>query len=638
MGFALSGIIFILLSLVIFMSVKEVGREVKTIEHEVMPTVNLSSDAQYAVTLLSLFVLDYDYSSNPGSWSEAGTITKDLVQNMANLNRELTSGVTGTVPRIMELNGQFQENVAKFQKSNEALPQLLQNQTAVHAELNSVGQEIASGLFKMRGQQFAQLEKNLAQGADAAALQKNLNLTEQLSQAETNILQVMRNISDGIISKDSKLFEQAATEGQALQGKLQSLKAVANNTDQAAIAELITKTQRVQTLQESLLRAVAANRTDSKDRAAIRGQALEKATQLREALTNMATDLTTNASKELSRVLLTLIIGLAAALIVSLIVGLAITRSITRPVNHLIDILTDGALEVERAVTHLSTTSSGLAKGAAENAAGLEETSAALEEVSSMTKSNADNAVAANSLMTQTASAVISAGQSMTDVIKAMDEISTSGHEISKIIKTIDEIAFQTNLLALNAAVEAARAGEAGSGFAVVADEVRNLAIRSADAAKSTADLIASTINNINSGQQLVNITEKNFREVAGQSSKVAEILNEVSEASKEQSQGIGQITTAISGVDRVIQANAASAEASAQASSHLSLQAGTLLNAVDGLKSLVYGQSGHQTSRRTKSPSQPFPKAIASPPAPLLPKSSQAPQNALPMDDEFDF
>lgn len=202
-----------------------------------------------------------------------------------------------------------------------------------------------------------------------------------------------------------------------------------------------------------------------------------------------------------------------------------------------------------------------LAEGVTENAASLEETSAALEELSSMTARNAENSGEANSLMQETQGTVETALTSMTDLGKAMEDIASSGEKIGRIIKTIDEIAFQTNLLALNAAVEAARAGEAGAGFAVVAEEVRNLAIRSAEAAQNTAQLISFTIQNISSGTNLVETANTNFGSVAEFSQKVANLLSDVAEASKEQAQGIGQITTAMTQMDKVTQGNAAAAQ-----------------------------------------------------------------------------
>jgi methyl-accepting chemotaxis protein len=260
-----------------------------------------------------------------------------------------------------------------------------------------------------------------------------------------------------------------------------------------------------------------------------------------------------------------------------------------------------------------------------------------------MTKRNSDNAIEANSLMSHTTDAVTKAESSMTNVIAAMDQIATSGNEIGKIIKTIDEIAFQTNLLALNAAVEAARAGEAGAGFAVVADEVRNLAIRSADAAKNTADLIAATISNINSGSEMVHSTSENFHNVATNSSKVAQLVSEVAEASKEQSQGINQITTAMTQMDKVTQSNAASAEESASAAGQLTIQAENLMRAVDDMSFIVYGTNtsgGYSGGKKpTKSSSPPKPKPTLPPPPPMRKAPSRAAETkALPMDNDDDF
>ena len=176
----------------------------------------------------------------------------------------------------------------------------------------------------------------------------------------------------------------------------------------------------------------------------------------------------------------------------------------------------------------------------------------------------------------------------MGDLSQAMEKITSASDETAKIIKTIDEIAFQTNLLALNAAVEAARAGEAGAGFAVVADEVRNLAIRSAEAAKNTADLIEGTIDRTREGSELVSKTNEAFKEVAGSAQKVGELIGEIAGASSEQAQGIDQINKATSEMDKVTQAVAANAEESAAASEELSAQASTMRAYVDDLNQLV--------------------------------------------------
>jgi methyl-accepting chemotaxis protein len=251
-----------------------------------------------------------------------------------------------------------------------------------------------------------------------------------------------------------------------------------------------------------------------------------------------------------------------------------------------------------------------LAQGASEQAASLQESSSFLEEMASMTRTNADNARQADALMGDTSRVVETATSSMTALIQSMQEVSTASQETAKIIKTIDEIAFQTNLLALNAAVEAARAGEAGAGFAVVADEVRNLAMRAADAAKNTANLIEGTVKKVKDGSELVSKTNDAFKQVASSSAKAGDLVAEISAASSEQAQGIGQINTAVTELDKVTQQNAANAEESASAAEEMSAQAETMKSVVDELQSMVGGssktkkadsRSGHSAQKSTK-------------------------------------
>jgi hypothetical protein len=191
-------------------------------------------------------------------------------------------------------------------------------------------------------------------------------------------------------------------------------------------------------------------------------------------------------------------------------------------------------------------------------AASLEETSASLEEITSVTKHTADNSKAAKQLMETTDSHVQEANRLMTAFTGSMQQISTSSRETSRIVKTIDEISFQTNILALNAAVEAARAGEAGAGFAVVADEVRNLAHRAAESARTTAELIESTIVKVKEGSDLLGRTNTSFAEVVGATGEAKQRLADITAATEEQVQGINQITAAVMDMNQVIQAGVA--------------------------------------------------------------------------------
>jgi hypothetical protein len=181
----------------------------------------------------------------------------------------------------------------------------------------------------------------------------------------------------------------------------------------------------------------------------------------------------------------------------------------------------------------------------------------------------------------------------------AMSEIKTSSDEIAKIIKTIDEIAFQTNILALNAAVEAARAGEAGMGFAVVADEVRSLAQRAAQAAKETAVKIESAVTKTSQGVLISEKVVKSLQEIVTKARQVDELAGEVATASREQSQGIEQVNTAVSQMDKVTQSNAANAEESASASEELSAQAEAMKEAVRELLRLVDGNDAGRENVR---------------------------------------
>jgi methyl-accepting chemotaxis protein len=304
------------------------------------------------------------------------------------------------------------------------------------------------------------------------------------------------------------------------------------------------------------------------------------------------------------------LIGLGISLLTGLACAIGITTVVSRRLHYIASVLNDGAEQVSTSSVMAATASQTLAEGASEQAASLEETSASLEEMASMTKRNADNADHARDLSNQTRSAAETGAGTMREMIAAMDGIKASSDNIAKIIKTIDEIAFQTNILALNAAVEAARAGEAGAGFAVVADEVRNLAQRSAQAARETTLKIEDSIQKSERGVQISDLVAKNLAEIVAKASQVDGLISEIAAASKEQSQGIGQINIAVTQMDKVTQASAASSEETASAAEELTAQARALHAAVADLLRLA-GTSQHGKTPEKPAAFRPHPSVV---------------------------
>jgi len=344
---------------------------------------------------------------------------------------------------------------------------------------------------------------------------------------------------------------------------------------------------------------------------------------------------------------------LVVEVVISCGMALLLISGLNRVLNRVSGSLSEGSNQVASAATQVSAASQSLAQGASEQAASLEETGASLEEMSSMTKRNSENAGKASNLAKEARTSADRGAADMQTMSAAMEAIKVSSDDIAKIIKTIDEIAFQTNILALNAAVEAARAGEAGMGFAVVADEVRNLAQRSAQAAKETASKIEGAIGKTAQGVEISSKVAQNLNDIVSKVRQVDELVAEVSSASREQTQGIGQIGTAVGEMDKVTQGNAATAEESASAAEELNAQAECMKESVGELLRLVGGNgqgnagSDHYSAPARTVPVQPktatpaFRRTVQAPgkiPAPAAPALAPAGNRGsdIPMDGDF--
>jgi methyl-accepting chemotaxis protein len=422
----------------------------------------------------------------------------------------------------------------------------------------------------------------------------------------------------GIAERSPEIFKEAMTKFPEINAKLDEIKVITSqeiNLKQIALCR--AQGEAYCKAMESYLANWLAREDIGKKRNAAAVEVLAAAEDTAKSGMKNTAGASVEAATALARSSNVLIVGCMVCVVLALTLGMLVTRSITKPILRVAETLSAGADQTASAAGQVSTSSQSLAEGASEQAASLEETTSSLEEMSSMTKRNAENAQKANDLARSARQAADTGATDMRAMASAMSDIKASSDDIAKIIKTIDEIAFQTNILALNAAVEAARAGEAGMGFAVVADEVRNLAQRSAVAAKETAGKIEGAITKTSLGVQLSDKVAKTLQEIVEKARKVDELVAEVANASKEQTQGIEQLNTAIGQIDKVTQGNAASAEESASAAEEMSAQTVALKEAVGELLALVNGQNGAAAT-------EVGPKAVAAPvrkPAPVLKK-----------------
>ena len=252
----------------------------------------------------------------------------------------------------------------------------------------------------------------------------------------------------------------------------------------------------------------------------------------------------------------------------------------------------DAADEVAIGANEISTGNADLSSRTEQQAASLEETASSMEELTSTVRLNAENARQANQLAEHASKVALDGGSLIQQVVVTMSSINESSQKIADIIGVIDGIAFQTNILALNAAVEAARAGEQGRGFAVVASEVRNLAQRSANAAKDIKGLILDSVKKIETGNNLVGKSGDTMKEIVGSIKRVNDIIAEIAAASAEQTQGIEEVSKAVSQMDQMTQQNAALVEEAAAASENLQVQAAKLSERVSQFKVRNQGNS----------------------------------------------
>jgi methyl-accepting chemotaxis protein len=256
-------------------------------------------------------------------------------------------------------------------------------------------------------------------------------------------------------------------------------------------------------------------------------------------------------------------------------------RRMQESLGRTVAVVRDGVEQINHGSREIFVGNTDLSSRTEQQAASLQETAASMEELASTVRQNTDNATQADTLAKSASQVAQRGGQAVSGVVSTMEDISSSSSKMSEIVSVIDGIAFQTNILALNAAVEAARAGEQGKGFAVVAGEVRSLAQRSAQAAKEIKGLIDESVLKVKSGSRQADEAGRIMHEVVEAVQGVTTIMGEISSASLEQADGIGQVNLAVTEMDAVVQQNAALVEQAAAAAGSLQEQAARLAEAV---------------------------------------------------------
>lgn len=298
------------------------------------------------------------------------------------------------------------------------------------------------------------------------------------------------------------------------------------------------------------------------------------------------------ANAKIDRLIFIILIAGLTAIIIVVFLSYFFANRITRPITEAIEQLIFNSREVASSSLQLTESSNKLSDIASNQASSHQESSASLGEITNRINQNTEKLYEVNDLTDKTSDIADQANQSMVKLINSIEEITLKSHETGAVIKLIDEIAFQTNLLALNAAVEAARAGSAGDGFAVVANEVRNLAQRSAEAVKSTSELIESSIRSIKDVHLITLKTEESFSDFIASIDKTKTLVNELTLSFDDQNISVGQISDTINELSNDTQSYAAMSEENAAASESLMQQAKNLKVIVQRMVKIIGSKS----------------------------------------------
>jgi methyl-accepting chemotaxis protein len=587
LGFAALLLITAILGGIAISDMLSVRKSARTLATEYVPEVAVAASMQVNLSDLQVQARTYGYTGNKEALAKAkaafGKLRTDL---------EKAEKLARDFPTLVLLKTQVEQLKPALKAYEDAFNQTEKRTNEVEetrTKLDTAAGAFIQSIDTVNSSQRKRLTEEIAADATPTALADRLNklvLAQEIRGLGNNVrilafkAQALRETA--LLATTQAIFQTMDERFAILIGSLKDKTDIteANEAQQAA------KNYR------TALGDLAGDLKDLDDLGKARFTAAEKVQNIAEEIQATGMKRTVESAEgsnaELGATILLISIGVAVALALGIAVSWVIIWTITKVLKAVANSMNESAVQVTAAAGQVASASQSLAEGSTEQASSLEETSASLEEMSSMTRRNADSANQAKDLSNQTRAAADAGATHMEQMRDAMAAIKASSDDIAKIIKTIDEIAFQTNILALNAAVEAARAGEAGMGFAVVAEEVRNLAQRSAQSAKETAGKIEDAISKSEHGVVISAKVAEALADIVAKARRMDELVVEIATASNEQNQGIGQLNTAVSQMDKVTQSNASTAEESAAAAEELNAQAVAMQGSVADLRRLI--------------------------------------------------
>lgn len=586
-------LVFGIVSGVSIYQLKGVEERAQILANEYAKEAEVANKVERAVLEMMLEVQAYSYTYNSKFADKAADILSHLVDNIA-----AAKSLAKEANNLDKLGGAADtaaSNAEDYRKLFNNHQILVQNYKTAQEDLIKSGTEFEKNLATYINLQSEALNSELAKGEESSK-DESISLAKrtQLSNRAINDGSTIRLATwKAQALRDPKVIKDVMPVFDELDRSLNTLKSLSKLEKDIAAIDIV---QRAANNYKKSIDMLVNSFNEMLINDEQRGNAATNVQKVSAEITNLAIQDTVTKAKEAeeavkSTITLTMIV-VAVGVILGIGLALKISSGIRKNLKKLSDNLSTVSNQITSAAAHQSREGQNIAQGAVEQASALEETSASLEELLSMTQQNTDSTRVAEEKANNANKVARDGKEAISRLAQAIEQIKTSASETATIISAIDDIAFQTNLLALNAAVEAARAGDSGKGFAVVAEEVRSLAQRSADAARNTGELIKVSQKHAENGVSVAAEVTGILETIAKEADNVSTLITTIYAATKEQHAGIGQISTAVTQMDKVTQGAAASAEESAAASEELAAQAKELDDSVRFLQAMVIGSS----------------------------------------------